>query len=193
MQEVEEKGKRRRRARTGKHYKSKKQIIRENVLTLFNLLNFIIAGLLFAVGAYTNMIFIAIIILNIVIGIAQECKAKKLVDELSILNRPIKVRREGEDQEIELKDIVKGDIVILESGSQICNDSIVTSGSLEVNESLLTGESDPVIKEVGSTLYSGSSVISGKACAEVIHVGNDNYATSLVNEVKKKSRYSQSY
>ena len=78
--------------------------------------------------------------------------------------------------------------MILESGSQICNDSIVTSGSLEVNESLLTGESDPVIKEVGSTLYSGSSVISGKACAEVIKVGNDNYATSLVNEVKKEKQ-----
>ena len=190
MQEVEEK----RRKGEGEHEpesitKSKKQIIRENVLTLFNLLNFIIAGLLFAVGAYTNMIFIAIIILNIVIGIAQEYKAKKLVDELSILNRPaIKVRREGEDQEIELKDIVKGDIVIQESGSQICNDSIVTSGSLEVNESLLTGESDPVIKEAGSTLYSGSSVISGKAYAEVIHVGNDNYATNLVNEVKKEKQ-----
>ena len=153
MQEVEEKRKKGEGEQEPESItKSKKQIIRENVLTLFNLLNFIIAGLLFAVGAYTNMIFIAIIILNIVIGIAQECKAKKLVDELSILNRPaIKVRREGEDQEIELKDIVKGDIVILESGSQICNDSIVTSGSLEVNESLLTGESDPVIKEVGST------------------------------------------
>ena len=190
MQEVEEKRKKGEGEQEPESItKSKKQIIRENVLTLFNLLNFIIAGLLFAVGAYTNMIFIAIIILNIVIGIAQECKAKKLVDELSILNRPaIKVRREGEDQEIELKDIVKGDIVILESGSQICNDSIVTSGSLEVNESLLTGESDPVIKEVGSTLYSGSSVISGKACAEVIHVGNDNYATSLVNEVKKEKQ-----
>lgn len=190
MQEVEEK----RRKGEGEHEpesitKSKNQIIRENVLTLFNLLNFIIAGLLFAVGAYTNMIFIAIIILNIVIGIAQEFKAKKLVDELSILNRPsIKVRRGGEDQNIEQKDIVKGDTVILESGSQICNDSIVTSGSLEVNESLLTGESDPVIKEPGSTLYSGSSVISGKAYAEVIHVGNDNYATNLVNEVKKEKQ-----
>lgn len=190
MQEVEEKRKKGEGEQEPESItKSKKQIIRENVLTLFNLLNFIIAGLLFAVGAYTNMIFIAIIILNIVIGIAQECKAKKLVDELSILNRPaIKVRREGENQEIELKDIVKGDIVILESGSQICNDSIVTSGNLEVNESLLTGESDPVIKEVGSTLYSGSSVISGKACAEVIHVGNDNYATNLVNEVKKEKQ-----
>ena len=190
MQEVEEK----KRKGEGEHEqesitKSKNQIIRENILTLFNLLNFIIAGWLFAVGAYTNMIFITIIILNIVIGIAQECKAKKLVDELSLLNRPaIKVRREGEDWEIELKDIVKGDIVILESGSQVCNDSIVTGGSLEVNESLLTGESDPVIKEPGSTLYSGSSVISGKAYAEVIHVGNDNYATNLVNEVKKEKQ-----
>ncbi len=190
MQEVEEK----RRKGEGEHEpesitKSKKQIIRENVLTLFNLLNFIIAGLLFAVGAYTNMIFIAIIILNIVIGIAQEFKAKKLVDELSILNRPsIKVRRDGEDQNIDRKDIVKGDTVILESGSQICNDSIVTLGTLEVNESLLTGESDPVIKEPGSTLYSGSSAISGKAYAEVIHVGNDNYATNLVNEVKKEKQ-----
>ncbi len=190
IQEVEEK----RRKGEGEHEpesitKSKNQIIRENVLTLFNLLNFIIAGLLFAVGAYTNMIFIAIIILNIVIGIAQEFKAKKLVDELSILNRPsIKVRRGGEDRNIEQKDIVKGDTVILESGSQICNDSIVTLGTLEVNESLLTGESDPVIKEPGSTLYSGSSVISGKAYAEVIHVGNDNYATNLVNEVKKEKQ-----
>lgn len=190
IQEVEEK----RRKGEGEHEpesitKSKNQIIRENVLTLFNLLNFVIAGLLFSVGAYTNMIFIAIIILNIVIGIAQEFKAKKLVDELSILNRPsIKVRRDGEDQDIEQKDIVKGDVVILESGSQICNDSIVTHGSLEVNESLLTGESDPVIKEPGSTLYSGSSVISGKAYAEVIHVGNDNYATNLVNEVKKEKQ-----
>ena len=169
--------------------KSKGQIVRENVLTLFNLLNFIIAGLLFAVGAYTNMVFIAIIILNIVIGIAQEFKAKKLVDELSILNRPsIKVRREGKDQNIELKEIVKGDWIILESGSQICNDSIVTEGVLEVNESLLTGESDPVMKEPGSTVYSGSSVISGKAYAEVVHVGNDNYATNLVNEVKKEKQ-----
>ena len=169
--------------------KSKSQIIRENVLTLFNMLHFIIAGLLFAGGAYTNMIFIAIIILNIVIAIVQELKAKKLVDELSILNRPgIKVRRAGEDQNIEQREIVKGDIVILESGSQICNDSIVMSGSLEVNESLLTGESDPIIKEPGSILYSGSFVILGKAYAEVIHVGNDNYATNMVNEVKKEKQ-----
>ena len=154
MQEVEEK----RRKGDGEQEsesitKSKSQIVRENVLTLFNLLNFIIAGLLFAVGAYTNMVFIAIIILNIGIGIAQELKAKKLVDELSILNRPgIRVRREGKNRNIELKDIVKDDVLILESGSQICNDSVVLDGTMEVNESLLTGESDPVVKEPGSVL-----------------------------------------
>lgn len=190
MQEVEEK----RRKGDGEQEpesitKSKSQIVRENVLTLFNLLNFIIVGLLFAVGAYTNMVFIAIIILNIGIGIAQELKAKKLVDELSILNRPgIRVRREGKNRNIELKDIVKDDVLILESGSQICNDSVVLDGTMEVNESLLTGESDPVVKEPGSVLYSGSSVISGKAFARVTHVGNDNYATNLVNEVKKEKQ-----
>ena len=128
--------------------KTKSQIVRENVFTLFNFLNFLIAALLFAVGAYSNMLFIAIIILNIVIGIAQELKAKKLVDELSILNRPsVIVRRDGEDMKIGLEEIVKDDLMVLESGSQICNDAVIISGSLEVNESLLTGESDAVVKE----------------------------------------------
>lgn len=169
--------------------KSRAEIIRENVLTLFNLLNFIIAGLLFAVGAYSNMVFIAIIILNIVIGIAQEFKAKKLVDELSILNRPsVCVRRDNQDQIVELHEVVKDDLMVLESGNQICNDGIVVDGTLEVNESLLTGESDAIIKEAGSELYSGSSVISGKAYARVTHVGNENYAAKLANEVKKEKK-----
>ena len=169
--------------------KSRGQIIRENTLTLFNVLNFVIAGLLFAVGAYSNMLFIAIIILNILIGIAQEFKAKKLVDELSVLNRPrVQVRREGEDIQVELEEIVKDDLILLESGRQICNDSVVVSGSFEVNESLLTGESDGVVKEPGDKLYSGSFVISGKGLAKVTHVGNDNYATSLVNQVKKEKK-----
>ena len=169
--------------------KSKSKIIKENVFTLFNLLNFMIAILLFAVGAYSNMLFIAIIILNIVIGITQELKAKKLVDELSILNRPyIKVRREDKEEEIELSEVVKDDLMVLESGNQICNDSIVVDGFLEVNESLLTGESDAVLKGEGCPLYSGSSVISGKAYAKVTHVGNENYATKLANEVKKEKK-----
>lgn len=115
------------------------------MFTLFNFLNFLIAGLLFAVGAYSNMLFIAIIILNIIIGITQELKAKKLVDELSILNRPrVCVRREGQERTVDLEEIVEDDLVVLESGNQICNDAIVAEGTLEVNESLLTGESDAV-------------------------------------------------
>lgn len=169
--------------------KSTKQIVKDNVCTLFNLLNFIIAAMLFAVGAYSNMAFLGIIILNIVIGIAQEIKAKKLVDELSILNRPRAVLL-GDGTEIELpaEQVVKDDILILESGRQICNDAVVVSGTIEVNESLLTGESDPVVKQEGDTLLSGSSVVCGKCYAAVTHVGSDNYAAALTAEVKKEKQ-----
>ena len=166
--------------------KTKPQIVRENLCTLFNFLNFLIAVLLFLVGAYSNMLFIAIIILNIVIGIAQEFKAKKLVDELSILNRPtVRVRRDNREMTVEMEEIVKDDLMVLASGNQICNDAVVVDGMLEVNESLLTGESDAVVKEQGAELFSGSSVISGKAYARVTHVGNENYAT---NEVKQEKQ-----
>ncbi len=169
--------------------KTKSQIVCENLFTLFNFLNFMIAALLFAVGAYSNMIFIAIIILNIVIGIAQELKAKKLVDELSILNRPtVTLIRDGQEMQANLEEVVKDDLMVLSSGSQICNDGIVMEGTLEVNESLLTGESDAVVKEKGAELLSGSSVISGRAYARVSHVGNENYASRLANEVKKEKK-----
>ena len=169
--------------------RSRGQIVKDNLFTLFNLLNFLIAAMLFAVGAYSNMLFITIIIVNIVTGIVQELKAKKLVDELSLLNRPtVCVRREGKDIRTEMENVVRDDLVLLESGSQICNDAVVVSGMLEVNESLLTGESDAVVKEKGSELFSGSSVISGKALARVTHVGGENYATKLANEVKKEKK-----
>lgn len=169
--------------------KSKGRIIWENVFTLFNFLNFLIAALLAAVGAYSNMLFICIIILNIVIGIFQELKAKKLVDELSILNRPsVRIRRDGQDRKADLGELVRGDLMLLESGDQICSDAEIVEGSLEVNESLLTGESDAVVKEKGSGLLSGSFVISGKAYARVTHVGNENYAAKLAAEVKKEKR-----
>lgn len=169
--------------------KSRAQIVRENLFTLFNFLNFLIAALLFLVGAYSNMLFIAIIILNIVIGIAQEFKAKKLVDELSILNRPKAcVRRESQEISVELEEVVKDDLLVLGSGNQICNDAVVVEGTLEVNESLLTGESDGIVKEKGGKLLSGSSVIAGKAYARVIQVGMENYAAKLANEVKREKK-----
>ncbi len=169
--------------------KSKGQIYRENIVTLFNFLNFGIAGLLFFVGAYSNMLFLAIILLNIVIGISQELKAKKLVDQLSLLNRPqITVLRDGAERSAQPEDIVVDDVILLESGRQICCDSVLITGTLEVNESLLTGESDAVIKEPGAKLYSGSSVISGKGYARVIHVGSENYAAQIANDVKKEKQ-----
>lgn len=128
--------------------KSTASIIKGNICTLFNFLNFVIAILLFIAGAYSNMLFIAIIILNIVIGIFQELKAKKLVDELSILNRPsVHVIREGKEESIGMEEVVKDDIIVLKSGDQICNDSKVIEGTLEMNESLLTGESDAIVKK----------------------------------------------
>ena len=167
--------------------KSKTQIILGNTFTLFNLLNFMIALLLLSVKAYSNMMFIGIIIINILIGIGQELKAKKLVDELSILNRPhVVIRKDGKDCSVEMDQVAVGDLMVLKSGDQICNDGVIESGSLEVNESLLTGESDGIIKEKGGSLYSGSFVISGKALAKVIHTGNENYASKLAMEVKKE-------
>lgn len=91
------------------------------------------------------------------------------------------MRRDGKNTYVDLDDVVLGDLTVLESGSQICSDAVVVSGSLEVNESLLTGESDAVVKESGSRLYSGSSVIAGKAYAKVTHVGGENYAASFVD------------
>lgn len=167
--------------------KSTGQIIRENVFTLFNLLNFSIAILLLFAKAYSNMLFIAIIILNILIGIAQELKAKKLVDELSLLNRPqVTVLRDGKEKNVAAEEIVGDDVMILESGRQICSDAVVLSGNLEVNESLLTGESDAVIKEAGSSLLSGSSVISGKCYARVTHAGSESYIAKLADAVKSE-------
>lgn len=169
--------------------KTKMQIVKENIFTLFNLLNFVIAIMLLIVGAYSNLLFIAIIIINISIGIVQELKAKKMVDDLSILNRPhVTVLRDGKELLVETEEIVKDDVMILDSGKQICNDAVVLKGSMEVNESLLTGESDAVLKEEGDKLYSGSFVISGRCYAKVIHVGSENYATKLADDVKKEKQ-----
>lgn len=173
--------------------KSLAEIFKDNVFTLFNLLNLIIAVMLFAIGAYSNMLFIVIVILNTVIGIVQECKAKKMVDELSILNKPyVTVLRDNAEETVSPDDIELDDIVVLESGRQICNDAIVVSGAIEVDESLITGESDGIVKEQDDELLSGSFIISGKCYARVIHVGEDNYVNKLTNEVKSgKKVYSE--
>ncbi len=166
--------------------KSTAEIIRDNVCTVFNLLNVIIAVALALVHAWSNLFFIFIIIVNTLIGIYQEIKAIKLVEKLSLLSMPVAhVLRDGRELEVHPDSVEKGDVLLLESGNVICADSRVLSGSAEINESVLTGESRPVLKRAGDDLLSGSSVISGKCRAEVIHTGEENYAAKLVSEVKK--------
>ena len=165
--------------------KSTGTIIRENTLTLFNLLNFLLAACLFAVKAYSNMFFISIIILNIIIGIVQELRAKKIVDRLTLLaQNDITVIRDGKKQAIAPDQLVLGDHVLLKAGEQIPSDMRVLDGLAKVNESLLTGESDTIVKKAGAEILSGSYLTSGQLLAEVQHVGAENYAAKIINETK---------
>ena len=165
------------------------EIIRDNVFTLFNLFNVLIAIALIYVGAYTNLFYMAIIILNCAIGIYQEIHARNLVKKLSVLKESkVKVLRDGKEQEILVDEIVLDDVVLLEMGSQIVADSVVLEGEMEVNESLLTGESDAIFKQKGDSLLSGSYVVSGKCLAKVEKVGKDNFASHITSETKKYKR-----
>ena len=165
------------------------EIIRDNVFTLFNLFNVLIAIALLYVGAYTNLFYMAIIILNCAIGIYQEIHARNLVKKLSVLKESkVKVLRDGKEQEILVDEIVLDDVVLLEMGSQIVADSVVLEGEMEVNESLLTGESDAIKKKKGDSLLSGSYVVSGKCLAKVEKVGKDNFASHITSETKKYKR-----
>jgi len=162
-------------------------IIMKNIFTFFNLLIFVIAGFLMWVGApITDFVFLVIVSTNIIIGIIQEINAKNMIDKLSLMSAPTAfVVRGGVEHEIPIEDVVLDDCILLESGRQICADSIVIDGAIEVNESLLTGESDAILKKPGDVLYSGSYVVSGKCAARVDKVGKDNYIEKLSQEAKK--------
>lgn len=174
-----------------KNTKTTGQILKENICTLFNLLNVLIAIALICVHAWSNLFFIFVIALNTSIGIIQEIKAKRLIEKLSLLSAPrADVERNGTVMQIDISEVNLDDILLLESGKQICADSIITEGKVEVNESLLTGESDAILKKEGDSLLSGSSIISGKCRAKVIHVGSDNYAAKIAKEAKKSKALS---
>jgi len=161
-------------------------IIIGNTFTFFNLLNFSIGAWLLSVGAYLDMVFLLIVTSNLIIGIFQEIKAKKTIDSLSLISAPVAVViRDKEVQEIPISDLVLDDILLLSSGKQICSDAIVLENIIEVDESLLTGESDPVIKKPGDNLFSGSFVISGTCKAIVDKVGADAYIQKLTSQAKK--------
>ena len=167
-----------------------KQIIKENTLTFFNFLNLVLLVLVLLVGSYKNAFFVCIIVINTLIGIAQEIRAKKTIDKLAILTaRKSVVIREGQKWTVPTEELVLDDVVCLKTGDQVPADAKVLDGSIEVNESLLTGESDNLPKNEGDELFSGSFVTSGEACCQIIHVGQDNYAAQITSEAKEFKRH----
>ena len=173
--------------------KTKKEIVVSNVCTYFNLIFLVITILLVAVGSFRNLTFLPIIIGNTVIGIVQELRAKKTLEKMSLLNAPhADVIRNGEMTQIATEKLVKDDVILLTAGKQICADAVVIDGSIQVNESLLTGEADEVEKPVGSTLMSGSFVVSGECYARLEKVGNESYISKLSMEAKSMGSKEQS-
>lgn len=165
--------------------KSFPAILRDNVCTLFNLINVLLAIAVLFVGSYKNMLFMLIIVINALIGTVQEIRAKKTIDKLSIVNEEkIKAIRNGKNVDIGINDIVLDDIFCLSQGQQVPTDCIVVEGSCEANESLLTGESDAVFKEIGDTLISGSFIVSGKCTVKADKVGEENYASKVFSGAK---------
>ena len=152
--------------------KTKKQIILEHTLTYFNCLNVFLAGIIISTGRWTNLTFMVVIFINAFIGIYQELKVKKIIDQLTVVTvKKVKVIRDQQEMMIPTEQLVIDDIIFLETGNQIGSDCIVLkSQGIEVNEAMLTGESEPVKKKIDDELLSGSFVVAGSAYAKVIRV-----------------------
>ena len=161
------------------------RIVCENVFTLFNLINTVLAILVIAVGSFRNALFMGVAICNTAIGIIQSIRAKRAIDKLSILSAPRAcVIRDGEKKSITVGEVVIDDILVLSAGDQICADCLMLEGECEVDESLLTGESDPIFKKAGDELYSGSFIVSGHIIARVIRVGTDSVSGRITSSSK---------
>ena len=173
--------------------KTTKEIIQENVFTYFNLIFLVLAVLLCLVGSFRDLTFLPVIVLNTLIGIIQETRAKKVLDNLTMLNAPhAMVIRDGKKSQINAEDLVIDDIVIFEAGNQVCADAEVCAGEVQVNESLLTGESDEITKRKGDQLMSGSFIVSGQCHARLDKVGADSYISRLTLEAKAMQNTEQS-
>lgn len=170
--------------------RSVKDIVMGNTLTFFNFINIVLLALVLSVRSYKNMLFIFIIIANTLIGIFQEIKAKITLDKLKILTvSHVDVIRDGVKKSITVSELVKDDVILLKSGGQIPADGVILDGEVDVNESLLTGESDSIHKTCGSKVLSGSFVTSGKAMCILTEVGHDCYMEKLSSEAKQFKRY----
>lgn len=169
------------------------QIIRSNVVTYYNLIFLIITILLIVVGSFRDLTFLPIIIANMLIGIIQELRSKKILDDLTILNTPkITVRRNGSNQEVLADELVQDDVITLSAGGQIPADALVLSGNITVNEALITGEADEIVKKEGDSLFSGSFVISGECMAKLEKVGKDSYISGLMLQATQTKEGEQS-
>ena len=169
------------------------EIIKENVFTYFNLIFLVLAILLTIVGSFRNLTFLPVIIFNTLIGIIQEIRSKKTLEKLNMLNAPhATVVRDGKTSRVNSENLVLDDIVIFKAGNQVCADAEVVHGSVQVNESLLTGESDEITKNPGDHLMSGSFIVAGECHARLDAVGVDSYISKLTLEAKAMQKGEQS-
>ena len=170
-----------------------KDIIKENVFTYFNLIFLIISLLLILAGALNSLTFLPVVIANMLIGIFQELHAKKVLDNLSILHEPNAIAiRDGSRSKVPIEKLVLGDLIVLRAGNQIPADAEVVEGEVAVNEALLTGEADEIVKGPGDQLMSGSFVASGECLAELTKVGKDSYISKLMLKARKMPTGEQS-
>lgn len=171
--------------------KSVGQILRSNIFTLFNLINIILAALIVMVGSYRNMLFMGVVLCNTAIGIIQEIRSKRVIDKLSLISAPkAHLLRDGKKTELPVSEIVLDDIMLLSSGQQICADGLVLDGECEVDESLITGECDPIRKKKGDELLSGSFVTSGSVRAQAVRVGAESYSNRITSGAKYVKKHS---
>ncbi len=165
--------------------KSIKKILFDNFFTIFNFLNLFLGIIVFMAGSFKNMIFLSVVIINTAISTIQEIHSKKVVDRLSVLaSSKARVIRDGKRQEISINEIVIDDVLEFKTGSQIATDSIILNGTVQVNESFLTGEPDSIEKKEGDVLLSGSYIVSGNCTAKVIHIGEENYTAKISKDAK---------
>ena len=173
--------------------KTTKEIVHENIFTYFNLIFAVLAVLLILVGSFRDLTFLPVIIANTLIGIIQEVRAKQILDKLTMLNAPhAMVVRDGKKAMIDAEELVLDDIVIFKAGNQVCADAVVSSGEVQVNESLLTGEADEITKRKGDKLMSGSFIVSGQCHARLDRVGEDSYISKLTMQAKEMQSGEQS-
>lgn len=169
--------------------KSIKQILFENIFTLFNFINVLLASLLVMVKSYKNLLFLGVVVCNTLISTIQEIRAKKIVDKLSVISSSkINVVRDDKIRKINVNDIVLDDLIIYSLGNQIVTDSVITKGTCEVNESFITGEAKTIYKKEGDMLLSGSFIVSGSVKAKVIHIGLDNYTSIISHDAKQMKK-----